>query len=134
MLKAKVNRLAGKLNLLKETSQELRMLSRSLSDCKSLHLNVMIQVSRFASNRQLCRHKAILGVGCNMPIHMKHVSMIHACVMQVKNGDEGTNGRTNGKLNSRSKIKYSLFPLCIISFLISFLQLLLLLWRGLRAF
>ena len=28
-----------------KTSQELRMLSRSLSDCKSLLLNVMIQVS-----------------------------------------------------------------------------------------
>ena len=37
-----------------ETSQELRMLSRSLSDCKSLLLNVMIQVSQFVSNSQLC--------------------------------------------------------------------------------
>ena len=33
-----------------KTSQELRMLSRSLSDCKSLILNVMIQVSQFVSN------------------------------------------------------------------------------------
>ena len=38
---------------------------------------------------------------CSMPIRMKHVSMMHACVMHVKNGD----GRTNGKLNSRSRIK-----------------------------
>ena len=37
-----------------KTSQELRMLSRSLSDCKSLLLNVMIQVSQFVSNSQLC--------------------------------------------------------------------------------
>ena len=36
------------------TSQELRMLSRSLSDCKSLLLNVMIQVSQFIRNGQLC--------------------------------------------------------------------------------
>ena len=40
--------------LCKETSQELRMLSRSLSDCKSLLLNVMIQVSPFIRNGQLC--------------------------------------------------------------------------------
>ena len=33
-------------------------------------------------------------------IHMKHVSMMHACVMHVKNGD----GRTDGKLNSRSRM------------------------------
>ena len=39
---------------MKKTSQELRMLSRSLSDCKSLLLNVMIQVSQFVSNNQLC--------------------------------------------------------------------------------
>ena len=32
---------------MKKTSQELRMLSRSLSDCKSLLINVMIQVSQF---------------------------------------------------------------------------------------
>ena len=37
-----------------QTSQELRMLSSSLSDCKSLLLNVMIQVSQFVSNSQLC--------------------------------------------------------------------------------
>ena len=43
-----------KLALLKKTSQELRMLSRSLSDCKSLLLNVMIQVSQFVSNSSLC--------------------------------------------------------------------------------
>ena len=36
-------------------------------------------------------NNAILGVGCSMPIHMKHVSMMHACVMHVKNGD----GRTD---------------------------------------
>ena len=43
-------------NILK-TCQELQMLSRSLSDCKSLFLNVMIQVSFrfvFVSNSQLC--------------------------------------------------------------------------------
>ena len=39
-----------------KTSEELRMLSRSLSVCKSLLLNVMIQVSQFVSNSQLC-HK-----------------------------------------------------------------------------
>ena len=38
----------------KKTSQELRMLSRSLTDCKSLFLNIMIQVSQFVSNSQLC--------------------------------------------------------------------------------
>ena len=38
-----------------ETSQELRMLSRSLSDCKSLAHNVMIEVSQFVSNSQLCQ-------------------------------------------------------------------------------
>ena len=37
-----------------KTSQELRMLSRSLIDCKSLLLNVMIQVSQFIRNGQLC--------------------------------------------------------------------------------
>ena len=37
-----------------KTSQELRMLSRSLSDCKSLLLNVIIQVSQFVSNSQQC--------------------------------------------------------------------------------
>ena len=37
--------------------------------------------------------KAILRVGCSMPIRMKHVSMMHACVMHVKNGDGRTNGR-----------------------------------------
>ena len=36
------------------SSQELRMLSRSLSDCKSLLLNVMIQVSQFIRHGQLC--------------------------------------------------------------------------------
>ena len=43
--------------LIYETSQELRMLSKSLSDCKSLLLNVMIQVSQFVSNSQLCHYK-----------------------------------------------------------------------------
>ena len=37
----------------RKTSQELRTLSKSLSDCKSLLLNVMIQVSQFASNSPL---------------------------------------------------------------------------------
>ena len=37
-----------------QTSQELRMLSRSLSDCESLLLNVMIQVSQYIRNGQLC--------------------------------------------------------------------------------
>ena len=37
-----------------KTSQELRMLSRSLSECKPLTLSVMIQVSQFVSNSQLC--------------------------------------------------------------------------------
>ena len=41
-------------DLVSKTSQELRMLSRSLSDCKSLLLNVMIQVSQFIRNGQLC--------------------------------------------------------------------------------
>ena len=35
---------ASDMVFINETSQELRMLSRSLSDCKSLLLNVMIQV------------------------------------------------------------------------------------------
>ena len=42
------------LHLTIKTSQELRMLSRSLSDCKSLLLNVMIQVLQFIRNGQLC--------------------------------------------------------------------------------
>ena len=37
-----------------KTSQELRMLSRSLSDCKSLLLNVIIQVSQFVRNSHYC--------------------------------------------------------------------------------
>ena len=37
-----------------KTSQELRMLSRSL--CQSLTLNVMISVSHFVRNNQLCHH------------------------------------------------------------------------------
>ena len=37
-----------------KTSQELQMLPRSLSDCKSLTLNVMIQVSQFVRNSHLC--------------------------------------------------------------------------------
>ena len=43
-----------------EASQELRRLSRSLSDCKSLTLNVMIQVSQFVSNPQLCHYKPLI--------------------------------------------------------------------------
>ena len=38
----------------KQTLQELRMLSRSLYDCQSLNLNVMIKVSQFVRNSQLC--------------------------------------------------------------------------------
>ena len=34
--------------------QELQMLSRSLSDCQSLSLKVMIRVSLFVWNSQLC--------------------------------------------------------------------------------
>ena len=37
-----------------KTSQDLWMLSRSLLDCKSKILNVMIQVSQFVINCQLC--------------------------------------------------------------------------------
>ena len=37
-----------------KTLQELRMLSRSLSDYKSLLLNVMIQVLQFVSYSQPC--------------------------------------------------------------------------------
>ena len=37
-----------------KTSQELRMLSRSQSDCKSLTLNVRIQVSQLVCNIRLC--------------------------------------------------------------------------------
>ena len=43
-----------------KTSQELRMLSRSLSDCKSRLLNVMIQVLQFVSNSQLCHYKSLI--------------------------------------------------------------------------
>ena len=46
--------MGNKMYFLVQTSQELRMLSRSLSDCKSLLLNVMIQVSQFIRNGQLC--------------------------------------------------------------------------------
>ena len=48
------NRAVLSLKQRRKTSQEFRMLSRSLSDCKSLLLNVMIQVSQFVSNSQLC--------------------------------------------------------------------------------
>ena len=44
----------GNIHKSKKTSQELQMLSRSLSDRKSLLLNVMVQVSQFVSNSQLC--------------------------------------------------------------------------------
>ena len=37
-----------------KTSQELRMLSRSLTDCKLLLLTVMMQVSQFVSYSQQC--------------------------------------------------------------------------------
>ena len=37
-----------------KTSQELRRLPRSLTDCESLFLNVMIHVSQFVSNSPLC--------------------------------------------------------------------------------
>ena len=37
-----------------QKSQELWMLSRSLSDCKSLLINVMIKDSQFVSNSQMC--------------------------------------------------------------------------------
>ena len=49
---------------------------------------------------------------CSMPIRMKHVSMMHACVMHVKNGDGRTNGRTDLKLNSRSRICICLWGKC----------------------
>ena len=39
---------------LSPTLQEMRMLPRSLSDCRSLTHDVMIQVSQFVSNSQLC--------------------------------------------------------------------------------
>ena len=45
----------GPEDVKRKTSQELRMLSRSLSDYKSLLLNVMIQVSQFVSNSQMCQ-------------------------------------------------------------------------------
>ena len=37
----------------RKTLQELRMLSRSLSDCQSLALNVMARVSQFVRKSQL---------------------------------------------------------------------------------
>ena len=40
-------------SLNKKTSEELRMLSRSLSDCKSLTLNAMIQVPQFVRKNQI---------------------------------------------------------------------------------
>ena len=43
------------LDFVPQTSQELRMLSRSLSNCQSLTLNVMISVSQFVRNSQLCQ-------------------------------------------------------------------------------
>ena len=55
-------RTGGSLEVVQEvladlkTSQELRMLFRSLlDDCQSLTFNIMIQVSQFASNSQLCQ-------------------------------------------------------------------------------
>ena len=41
--------MSSETDFTQETSQELRMLSRSLSDCKSLLLTVMIQVSQCLS-------------------------------------------------------------------------------------
>ena len=49
-----MSRNLGNTQGVSKTSQELRMLSRSLSDCKSPLLNVMIQVSQFIRNGQLC--------------------------------------------------------------------------------
>ena len=36
------------------------MLSRSLSDCQSLTLNVMIQISQFVRKTQLCHYRDVL--------------------------------------------------------------------------
>ena len=52
--KKEVKKGTNKYTFVKKTSQELRMLSRSLSDCKSLAHNVMIEVSQFVSSSQLC--------------------------------------------------------------------------------
>ena len=38
----------------------MRMLSMSLSDCPSLTLNVMIQVSQFVRKTQLCHYRDVL--------------------------------------------------------------------------
>ena len=53
-LKKEVKKGTNKYTFVKKTSQELRMLSRSLSDCKSLAHNVMIEVSQFVCSSQLC--------------------------------------------------------------------------------
>ena len=51
----------GEKDILKDkTSQELRMLSRSLSDCKSLLLTVMIQVSQCLSVIVSCVTKSLI--------------------------------------------------------------------------
>ena len=48
-------------NCLRKTSQELRMLSRLLSDCKSLLPNVMIQASQFVSKGRHEKNRFFLG-------------------------------------------------------------------------
>ena len=42
---------------LRQTSQKLRMLSRSLSDCQSQILKVRVQDSQFVRNSQLCHYR-----------------------------------------------------------------------------
>ena len=48
-----LNRIIAQVEI-KKTSQELRTLSRSLSECQSLTLKVMIKVSQFVRNTQVC--------------------------------------------------------------------------------
>ena len=56
----KVNRVDSIL----KTSQELRTLSRSLSDCQSQTLNVRVQASQFVRKSQLC-HLVTKSLNCS---------------------------------------------------------------------
>ena len=86
----------------------LIMYARCIYICSLIMMHMCMMHTSVIFNPWLCcmcvwcgwnfvTNKAILGVGCSMPIRMKHVSMMHACVMHVKNGDRRTNKQTNGR-------------------------------------
>ena len=61
------------------------MLSRSLSDCKSLLLNVMIQVSQLVSNRAAIRVAFVIGI--NIPIFVARLCQKNYKVVRTFSSD-----------------------------------------------